>query len=43
MSLQTGQANLRKAAKDLTARWGEIRTVWRDDVAKDFEELYVLR
>ena len=42
MSLHTGQANLRKATKDLSARWGEIRTVWRDDVAKQFEEQYVM-
>jgi len=42
MSLHTGQANLRKAAKDLSARWGEVRTVWRDDVAKKFEELYIV-
>ena len=41
MSLHTGQANMRKASKDLAARWGEVRSVWRDDIAKKFEDEYI--
>ncbi|MGQ9649764.1 MAG: hypothetical protein ACUVXJ_06625 [Phycisphaerae bacterium] len=41
MSLHTGQANMRKAAKDLAARWSEVRALWRDDVARQFEERYI--
>ncbi len=41
MSLHTGQANMRKASKDLAARWGEVRALWRDEVARQFEEQYI--
>jgi len=41
VSLHTGQANMRKASKDLAVRWGEVRSVWRDDIAKKFEDQYI--
>lgn len=41
MSLQAGQANLKKAANDLIVRWGEVRASWRDEVAQEFEDRYV--
>jgi hypothetical protein len=41
MSLQAGQASLNKASKMLFARWGETRSLWRDEVAQEFEDRYI--
>ncbi len=41
MSLQTGQAGLNKASKAFVVRWNEARTLWRDQVAQEFEDRYV--
>jgi len=41
VSLQAGQASLNKASKVLFARWNETRTLWRDEVAQEFEDRYI--
>jgi hypothetical protein len=41
MSVYAGQANLKRASRDLLARWSETRLVWRDDISRKFEERYI--
>lgn len=41
MSVATGQAKLKQAARDLAARWAETRAVWRDENARLFEERFI--
>jgi hypothetical protein len=41
MSLNTSYNKLRRADKDFFAIWDQIRTQWRDDNARQFEETYI--
>lgn len=38
MSVMSGRAKLKEAAKELFARWNQTRSIWRDEVAQQFEE-----
>jgi hypothetical protein len=42
MSVVEGHAKLKRAAKDLGARWSEIKLSWRDDISHQFEENHVV-
>ena len=42
MSLQSGQAKLTRAMKELNARWGSVRPVWRDEVGRRFEAEHIV-
>ncbi len=41
MSMSAGLARLQWAAKDLRARWGEVKTAWHDENARKFEEKHL--
>jgi hypothetical protein len=42
MSVDVAQAKINKGIKDLRAQWGMVRSLWRDPVAQDFEDTFVL-
>ena len=42
MSVYAGQMKLKRASKDLLARWRETKTTWRDDVSRRFEEHHIV-
>ena len=41
MSIDVAQAKLQRGIRDLRARWGETRFLWRDAVAQEFEQNYL--
>ena len=38
MSIMDSKATLSRAAKDLSARWEEVREVWSDAQSREFEK-----
>jgi hypothetical protein len=38
MSLTDSKATLSRAAKDLFARWDEVKEVWGDEQSREFEK-----
>jgi hypothetical protein len=43
MALMENKAALAKAAKDLVARWYEVKGVWSDAQSQEFENVYLLQ
>ena len=43
MSLIDSKGSLSRAAKDLFARWEEVKGVWSDTKSKEFEEMYIIQ
>jgi hypothetical protein len=42
MSVDVAQAKINKGIKDLRAQWAMVRSLWRDPVAQDFEDTFVM-
>jgi hypothetical protein len=42
MSAADGRIALSRAAKDLTARWLQLQTVWSDTQSAEFEKSYLV-
>jgi len=38
MSVYSGRAKIKEASKKLRASWGNTRSLWRDEVSRQFEE-----
>ncbi len=38
MSVGSGHAKLKRAARDLTSEWREVNRYWRDEVSRRFEK-----
>jgi hypothetical protein len=43
MSLQDSKGTLNTAAKDLFARWQDVKSVWDDAQSKEFEDHYIFQ
>ena len=41
MSVNDAHAILSKASKDLSCHWQELRSIWRDEAADNFEQRYI--
>jgi len=41
MSVYAGRAKLKDAAKVLQTRWNNTRSMWRDNVAMEFEDKHI--
>ena len=41
MSVGAGHATVKRAAKDLLARWRTTQSTWRDENSRKFEENYI--
>ena len=41
MSINDAHARLAKAAKDLGIQWQDIRSIWKDQAADNFEQTYI--
>jgi hypothetical protein len=42
MDLGTGTARLARGLKNLSATWEDVKDVWTDRVAQEYEERYIL-
>lgn len=42
MDLGTGTARLARGLKNLSAAWEDVKDVWTDRVAQEYEERYIL-
>lgn len=43
MSLVESKGSLSKAAKELFARWNDVKTVWSDAQSQEFEKQYLFQ
>ena len=43
MSLMDSKGALSKAAKDLFARWADVKSVWSDAQSAEFEKTYLFQ
>ena len=43
MSLLESKGSLSRAAKDLFARWNDVKSVWSDAQSQDFEQTYLVQ
>ena len=41
MSVIAGLGKIRRAAKDLRAQWGEVKSAWHDENTRRFEQRHV--
>lgn len=41
MSVGSGHAKLKRAARDLLVRWRSVQAMWRDENSRKFEENYI--
>ena len=41
MSLMESKGALSKAAKDLFARWNDVKSIWSDAQSNEFEKTYI--
>jgi len=42
MDLGTGTARLARGLKNMSATWEDVKEVWTDRVAQEYEERYIL-
>jgi thymidylate synthase len=43
MSLRDNNGALSRAAKDLLARWNDVKGVWADAQSQEFEKVYIFQ
>ena len=41
MSVYAGQAKIKEASKELRVRWNNTKSLWRDEVSRQFEEKHL--
>ena len=41
MSVDAGQARIKRASRELFARWHSTRSMWRDEVSSKFEDKHL--